>query len=363
MSYIPRIAETFATIGFDRDELSYFARHILLPGIGLNGQKKLKCARVLVVGAGGLGCPALQSLAGAGVGAITILDGDVVEASNLSRQWLHPFDARGQNKARSAQKTLEAGNPFIRVRGRAEMLNADNAGALVADADLVVDATDDLEVRYLIDDVCAEWDRPWVHAALYRESAQISVFWSRYGARFRGLFPAPSEAPSCSGAGMLGASASLVGNFQALEAIKLITGNGSPGVGQLRTLDTTSARMETFHLVDADLRRFDPPAGTGDAASDTAVTPLALKQSLTIHEPLTLLDLRNDPPDALPGARSCSEEALLEDGPPREGEGAGKIVLICEEGALSELLAHALRPQNPRLYHLSGGMRAWRELS
>lgn len=359
MSYIERIARQHPDTVLEPAELAYYARHLLLPGIGVAGQKMLKNARVLVVGAGGLGCPALQALAGAGVGSISIIDGDSVSRSNLSRQWLHSMKTVGQNKALSAKAALADLNPFIEIEAFPEMLDASNAVERIAASDLVIDATDDLAARYCMDDVCADLDRPWIHGALYRETAQMTVFWGRYGARFRDLFPEPSDGPSCSGAGMLGASASMIANLQAMEAIKLITGQGIPEIGTLCTLQTTNLRLERFQIANVALQRFEAPGAASDGCA-RAIDPVELKQWISIHQLPTILDLRSEHPDGLPGAIACSDASLLEDGiPPSETE---IILLVCEEGTLSELLAQAFSQSETRVAYLEGGMTAWRAL-
>lgn len=357
MSYLPRIAQTYADLELTREELAYYARHILLPGIGTVGQRKLKAARVLVVGAGGLGCPVLQALAGAGVGRLTVVDGDEVAVSNLSRQWLHRYVDAGQNKAESAAQSLRELNPMIEVVAHAEMLSLENAKALVEAHDLVIDATDDLLARYWIDDVCAELNRPWVHAALYRERSQLSVFWESCGATFRKLYPEPSEAPSCAGAGMLGATASVVGNLQALEAIKLITASAAPKVGQLVSLDAAGLAIQSFQLPE-----ISQPSPIADvAAVDEGLRVEALQQALSIHQPLQLLDLRSRAQydaGSIAGAIHCSAEQILEVGLP---ETSGRdTLLFCQEGTISQILVDALKHRHHgQLEHLSGGYAAW----
>ncbi len=359
MSYLPRIAQASATMELSREELAYYARHILLPSIGTMGQRKLKTARVLVVGAGGLGCPVLQALAGAGVGHLTVIDGDIVAVSNLSRQWLHRYADAGQNKAVSAQHTLRQLNPFVEVAGQPAMLSPENAQALVEAHDLVVDATDDLDARYWIDDACAASDTPWVHAALYRERSQLTVFWANCGARFRGLYPEPAEAPSCAGAGMLGATASIVGNLQALECIKLITGNAQPKVGQLVSFDADVLALQSFQLPGVQQpTRIDDPAAKSPASG---ITQEALQQALSIHEPLQLLDLRSRSQyesGSIAGAHHYSAEQILEEGLPTHG--ASRIVLFCQEGSISQILVDALHArESVKLQHLEGGYEAW----
>lgn len=358
MSYLDRIVQASTTVELSREELAYYARHILLPGIGTVGQRKLKVARVLVVGAGGLGCPVLQALSGAGVGRLTVVDGDVVSVSNLSRQWLHRLADDGRNKARSAADALSELNPFVKCAAEAVMLSSENVGRLVEAHDIVVDATDDLAARYCIDDACAELDKPWVHAALYRDAAQLTVFWARYGSRFRELYPEPSDAPSCSGAGMLGAAASAVGNLQALECVKLIVGHAAPSIGRLQILDTAGPKLQTFQLPSAESPGLieSPlcPAGNG-------FSPERLRQALSIYEPMQLLDLRSRTAyeaGSIEGARHYPAEKILEEGLPECQR--KKIVLICEEGVVSSMLVEALRGNaNCDLDHLEGGYAAW----
>ncbi|MGJ8651869.1 MAG: ThiF family adenylyltransferase [Opitutaceae bacterium] len=350
MSYIARVAESYRSILFSQEELSYYARHLLLPSVGTVGQQKLKAARVLVVGAGGLGCPFLQALAGAGVGHLTIVDGDAVAISNVSRQWLHRVEDAGRNKAVSAAEKLGALNPFICIESHPKMLDASNADALIEAHDCVIDATDDLDVRYLIDEVCAKWDRPWVHAALYRESAQFCVFWDKCGARFDKLFPERSAAPTCAGAGMLGAVASVTANLQALEAIKLITGSGVPKVGEVTSVHATHLQIQGFRLPDVVLPEVFPEA----AVPSHAMTRDALHQAQSIGEPIEIFDLRSGEAEGFSEATKISAEAILESGLPNCGQ--SKVLLVCEEGLVSGLLADALRSRGQdKVFHLDGG--------
>ncbi len=356
MSYLPRISQVFADAAFSPEELAYYARHLLLPGVGTVGQQKLKSARVLVVGAGGLGCPLLQALAGAGVGQLTVVDGDSVALSNLSRQWLHRSVDVGRNKAESAAEKLRELNPFIAVDGRAVWLEASNAKDLIESHDLLVDATDDLDVRYLIDEVCAECDRPWVHAALYRESSQLCVFWAKWGARFVDLFPQRSAAPSCAGAGMLGASASVAGHLQALEVVKLITGQAGVKLGEVVSLQAQQHRIQSFRLPGV-----REPELIADAHLSRAAHAWSLddyRQALSIGQAVRILDLRAAAlfaAGSLPDAESCSAESILEQG--LEVAGGSTILLVCEAGLVSALLADALRSRGlANVYHLEGGM-------
>lgn len=356
MSYIARIAESCSSICFSDEELRYYSRHLLLPNIGTSGQRKLKDAHVLVIGAGGLGCPVLQALAGAGVGHLTVIDGDAVAVSNISRQWLHRFKDVGLNKAVSAQQQLVGLNPYIEVVPVPEMLNSANAREWIAAHDLVIDATDDLDVRYLIDDLCAELERPWVHAALYRENSQLCVFWAKYGVRFRDLFPEPSEAPSCAGAGMLGAVASVVANLQALEAIKLIVGQVSLKLGTLISIHASSHQIQAFQLPGGGV----PPVFEGDELPAHLWTIDQLRQAQSIGQSLRVIDLRSQADfsdGSLPDAEHITAEAILEEG--LADDGSANVLLVCAEGLVSSLLADALRSRGQtNVFHLEGGFQA-----
>ena len=353
MSYLARLTDEAAKVSFSQDELAYYARHLLLPSVGTVGQQKLKCARVLVVGAGGLGCPVLQALAGAGVGHLTVIDGDKVALSNISRQWLHRVGDVARNKAESAAEKLREHNPFIHVESLADMLDSQNVETLIESHDLVIDATDDLEVRYLIDEVCAARDKPWVHAALYRESAQLCVFWGQYGARFNQLFPERSEAPSCAGAGMLGAVASVTANLQAVEAIKLIVGNGTPKVGEVVNVHAANLQIQVFRLPGVTV----PPVYESASLAAHSMSIESLKQARSIGETIRIVDLRSPSVGslvAIPSAEMVAAEAFLEKGLLQLG--AQKVLLVCEFGSVSNLLADALRSRgHEQVFHLEGG--------
>jgi len=358
MTYMPRVADVVKEVQLSREESIYYARHLLLPSVGARGQMKLKAARVLVVGAGGLGCPLLQALAGAGVGLLTVVDGDQVALSNLARQWLHQSVDLGTNKAESAQRSLKGLNPYIQVAAVPVMLDEANAAELVGSHDIVVDATDDLEARYLIDDFCTPLNRPWVHGALYRDTLQICVFWQQYGARFRDLFPERSAAPSCAGAGILGAVASIAANLQALEIVKLITGNGVPKVGEVVSLQTASLTVRSYRLPNA----LKPQLlGVIEQATDHGWTVEMLRQKQSIGVGVEVIDLRSkDLFDraAIPGADNLRPESVLENWIVDDGHQS--VLLVCEEGIVSSLLAEAIRSRgDQRVFHLIGGYTSW----
>ena len=240
---------------FSPEELERYARHIVLPEVGGPGQQKLKRARVLVVGAGGLGAPVLEYLAAAGVGTLGIVDDDTVSLSNLQRQVIHETGAIGMSKAASAAATIARINPHVAVEPHEMRLDADNASRLVAAYHLVVDGSDNFDTRYLVADACEAGERPLVHAAVGRFDGSITVL-TPYatgpdGARYpsyRDLFPEPPPeglVPSCAEAGVLGALTGVVGTLQAMEAIKLITGIGEPLIGRLMLYAALGGRFDT----------------------------------------------------------------------------------------------------------------------
>ncbi|WP_019172620.1 molybdopterin-synthase adenylyltransferase MoeB [Pseudaminobacter salicylatoxidans] len=238
------------------DELERYARHIVLPEIGGAGQQKLKRARVLVIGAGGLGAPVLQYLAAAGVGTLGIIDDDTVSLSNLQRQVIHDTPSVGLSKLESAKAALLRINPHTRIEPHGWRLTADNAEALVTQYDLVVDGSDNFATRYAVADACAAAGRPLVHAAVGRFDGSITVLKPfETGAdgtpnpSYRDLFPEPPPAglvPSCAEAGIVGALTGVIGTLQAMEAIKLITGIGEPLVGRILLYDALAARFDTM---------------------------------------------------------------------------------------------------------------------
>lgn len=238
------------------EELERYARHIVLPEIGGAGQQKLKRARVLVIGAGGLGAPVLEYLAAAGVGTLGIVDDDTVSLSNLQRQVIHGTDSLGRMKGESARETILRINPHVAVELHTLRLTAENAPALVAGYDLTVDGSDNFDTRYAVADACEREEKPLVHAAVGRFDGSVTVLKpfetgadGRPNPSYRDLFPEPPPAgvvPSCAEAGILGALTGVIGTLQAMEAIKLITGIGEPLVGRLLLYDALAARFETI---------------------------------------------------------------------------------------------------------------------
>jgi molybdopterin/thiamine biosynthesis adenylyltransferase len=243
------------TTAFTPDELERYARHIVLPEIGGAGQQRLKRARVLVVGAGGLGAPVLQYLAAAGVGTLGVVDDDTVSLSNLQRQVIHDTASVGDAKNASAARSIGRINPGVSVEAHDFRITAENARALVRRYDVVADGSDNFDTRYAVADACEAEQIPLVHAAVGRFDGSVTVLKpfeagadGRQNPSYRDLFPEPPPpgmVPSCAEAGVLGALTGVVGTLQAMEVIKLVAGIGEPLVGRLLLYDGLGARFDT----------------------------------------------------------------------------------------------------------------------
>ncbi|WBM76151.1 molybdopterin-synthase adenylyltransferase MoeB [Saprospira grandis] len=245
-----------ANIEFSKAELERYSRHIIIPEFNIEGQRRLKAAKVLVVGSGGLGSPLLLYLAAAGVGHIGIVDYDRVDDSNLQRQVLFGTESIGKLKAEAAKERIEALNPHIEVTVYNEFLNSENALDIIKDYDIVADGTDNFPTRYLVNDACVILGKTNVYASIYRFEGQVSVFnykdeLGNFGPHYRDLFPSPPPpglVPSCSEGGVLGVLPGIIGSLQALEVIKVITGVGEPLVGRLYLFDALSFSHRTLKI-------------------------------------------------------------------------------------------------------------------
>ncbi len=236
---------------FSAEQLTRYSRHFMLPEVGEEGQAKLLEAKVLLVGAGGLGSPTAFYLAAAGVGTLALVDHDVVDMSNLQRQILHTNDRVGMPKVESARETLQALNPDVRIVGYQERLSSENVLRIIADYDVIVDGCDNFPTRYLVNDACVMTGKPNVHGSIFQFEGQASVFYPHKGPCYRCLFPEPpppGAAPSCAEAGVLGVLPGLVGCVQALETIKLILGVGKPLIGRMVYFDTLSMELRIHKL-------------------------------------------------------------------------------------------------------------------
>ncbi|SDQ72137.1 adenylyltransferase and sulfurtransferase [Quadrisphaera sp. DSM 44207] len=350
-------------------ERARYARQLALPGFGETAQRRLRAARVAVVGAGGLGSPVISYLAAAGVGALVVVDDDVVEASNLQRQVLHGVEDLGRAKADSAARAVHRLDPGVVVEPVRERLTDANADRLLAGCDLVVDGADNFATRYAVADACARLGLPEVFGSVLRFDAQVGVFWPGRGATYRDVFPAPPPAgsvASCAEAGVLGALCGVVGSVMAVEAVKVLTGTGRPLVDRLLVLDalTMSWRAVRVRAAQEGAAPAPAPAPAPEPEeplpADAVVAPRELARLLAAGEVL-LVDVRTPAERelaALPGAVPVPLAQVL-DGTadlPRDRP----VVLHCRSGARSELAVRALRARGRAdAAHLDGGLLAW----
>ena len=247
---------SYKDIRFSKEELARYDRHIIIPGFGIEAQKKLKAAKVLVIGSGGLGSPALLYLAAAGVGTIGIVDFDVVDDSNLQRQVLFGVDEIGVLKVNAAKKRLQALNPHIEIIVHSTQLTSKNALEILKDYDVIADGTDNFPTRYLVNDASVILDKPNIYASIFQFEGQVSVFNYRnekgeLSPNYRDLYPTPPPpglVPSCAEGGVLGVLPGIIGSLQALEVIKVITGVGEPLSGKLFLFDALTFETRTFNI-------------------------------------------------------------------------------------------------------------------
>lgn len=238
-------------IELSTDELGRYSRHLLLPEVGIEGQKKLKAASVLLIGAGGLGSPIAMYLAAAGVGRIGLVDMDVVEASNLQRQIIHGTEDVGRLKIASAQDSLLSINPYICVETYKEKFTAENAMRLASQYDIIIDGTDNFPTRYLVNDVAVLLGKPTVYGSIFRFEGQASVFWAEHGPCYRCLYPEPPPpdmVPNCAEGGVIGVLPGMIGTIQANEAIKIILEQGQPLVGRLLAMNALDMSFRELQL-------------------------------------------------------------------------------------------------------------------
>ena len=367
--------------GLGHDELLRYSRHLLLPEIGVAGQRALRDARVLVIGAGGLGSPALLYLAAAGIGTLGIVDFDTVDLSNLQRQVLHDAASVGESKTASAARRIAALNPGVAVERHEERLSSANALALFRRYDVVVDGTDNFPTRYLANDACVLTGRPLVYGAIYRFDGQASVFAAKGGPCYRCLYPEPPPpgmVPSCAEGGVLGALPGIIGSIQALEAIKLVTGAGTTLAGRLLLLDALDMRMRELTLrKDADcpvcgaaptvIALIDYEAFCGVGAPEAAqgdITAEELRAQLGQGGPAPLfVDVRQPHEIALEpfeGALAIPLDQLparLAEVDPRRA-----VVTVCQKGMRSRRAAELLRAAgHHEVRSLQGGVERWRD--
>jgi len=384
VSPLPPLVEPAGELS--RAEVARYSRHLLIPDLGVAGQKRLKNARVLVIGAGGLGSPALLYLAAAGVGTLGIVDFDVVEESNLQRQIIHGQSDIGRLKAESARDSISEVNPLVTVCVHPLRLESGNAVELFAEYDLIIDGTDNFATRYLVNDAAVLAGKPYVWGSVYRFQGQVAVFWEdapdgpggeKRGLNYRDLYPEPpppGTVPSCAEGGVLGILCASIASVMGTEAIKLITGIGEPLLGRLLIYDALPMSYRTITV------RKDPAAppitglvdyeafcGTGapETPTDSSVTPRELRDLLDSGAAIALIDVRERAEwdiCHIKGAKLIPK-ATLESGQGPALLPAGLIpVLYCKSGARSaQALAALQRAGVTGALHLRGGIVGWAE--
>lgn len=365
-----------------RDELLRYSRHLILPDVALDGQRRIKNARVLLVGAGGLGSPAALYLAAAGVGTLGLVDFDVVDVTNLQRQVLHGTSGVGRPKLESAKDRIADLNPFVSVEAHETRLTSANALEILGNYDIVVDGTDNFATRYLTNDACVMLGKPNVYGSIFRFEGQASVFALPDGPCYRCLFPTPPPpglVPSCAEGGVLGVLPGLVGTIQATEALKLILGVGDTLAGRLLLIDTLSMRFHTVRVPKdpecpacgtrtiRELIDYDEYCGIPQGASNSMgandvpeISPRDLAARIARHDDFDLLDVR-EPYEwnitHLPNARLIPLGQI----PAKMStlDSAREIVVYCRSGMRSADAVRQLRAAGFRVSNLAGGLLRW----
>jgi len=379
---LPPLVEPAADLSVD--EVKRYSRHLIIPEIGMAGQKRLKNAKVLCVGAGGLGSPSLLYLAAAGVGTLGIVEFDVVDESNLQRQIIHGQSDVGRSKAQSARDSIKEINPLVNVVLHEEALDNDNALQIFAQYDLIVDGTDNFATRYLVNDACVLLGKPYVWGSIYRFDGQASVFWAEYGPCYRCLYPEPPPpgmVPSCAEGGVLGVLCASIGSIQVNEAIKVITGVGGPLAGRLMIYDALEMSYRTVRvrkdpecaicgknptiteLIDYDAFCGAVSADAQEAAADSTISATELKGMLDRDDKIFLIDVR-EPNEyeivSIPGATLIPKDQFLNGTALEKLPQDKRIVLHCKSGARSaECLAVVKNAGFADAVHVGGGVLAW----
>lgn len=365
------------------DEVRRYSRHLIIPDVGMTGQKRLKNAKVLVIGAGGLGSPALLYLAAAGVGTLGIIDDDVVDESNLQRQIIHGQSDIDKPKAQSAAESVAEVNPYVTTIVHAERLDTHNVLEIFSGYDLIVDGTDNFATRYLVNDAAVILGKPYVWGSIYRFEGQVSVFWAQEGPQYRDLYPEPPPpgmVPSCAEGGVLGVLCASIGSIMVTEAIKLITGIGDPLIGRLMVYDALEMRYSTLKIrrdpqgvlpteLLGDYEAFCGAISTeaADAAADATISVATLdgwlKERADGSRDFVLVDVREPNEyeiNKIPGSILIPKGEILSgkafDQLPQDRQ----IVLHCKSGVRSaEALAVLKGAGYADAVHVGGGVVAW----
>ena len=373
-----------AATALSNEEILRYSRHLIMPEVGMEGQQKLKAARVLCIGTGGLGSPLALYLAAAGVGTLGLVDFDVVDYTNLQRQIIHSTPDVGRPKLDSAEEKLRALNPYVDIRKFETRLTSANALELFRDFDVIADGTDNFPTRYLVNDACVLTGKPNVYGSIFRFEGQASVFATKDGPCYRCLYPEPPPpglVPSCAEGGVLGILPGLVGIIQATEAIKLILGAGEPLIGRLLMVDALAMSFRTLKLrknpecpacgahptitklIDYEQFCGIPAAGHQEpAVNANDITPEELKRRLVAGEDLFVLDVRE--PNEYQIANLGGYLIPLGDLPKRvhELDSSREIVAHCKMGGRSAQAVDFLRQAGfKKVRNLAGGITAWSE--
>ncbi|ACU34794.1 adenylyltransferase/sulfurtransferase MoeZ [Actinosynnema pretiosum subsp. pretiosum] len=377
---LPPLVEPAAEL--TKEEVARYSRHLIIPDVGVDGQKRLKNAKVLVVGAGGLGSPALLYLAAAGVGTLGVVDFDVVDESNLQRQVIHGQSDIGKPKAESARESVAEINPFVKVVLHQAQLTSENALEIFRDYDLILDGTDNFATRYLVNDAAVLLGKPYVWGSIFRFEGQVSVFWedapNGQGLNYRDLYPEPPPpgmVPSCAEGGVLGVLCASIGSIMVTEAIKLLTGIGDPLLGRLMVYDALEMSYRTIRIRKdpespkiTELIDYEAFCGVvsdeaQQAAAGRTITPLELKQKQDAGDDFVLVDVR-EPHEyeivRIPGSVLIPKDRILSGEALAELPQDKPIVLHCKSGARSaEALAALHRAGFADAVHVGGGVLAW----
>ncbi len=366
------------------DEVRRYSRHLIIPDVGMAGQKRLKNARVLCVGAGGLGSPALMYLAAAGVGTLGIVEFDTVDESNLQRQIIHGQSDIGRSKASSARDAVLEINPYTDVVLHELRLDSTNVMEIFGQYDLIVDGTDNFATRYLVNDACVLLGKPYVWGSIYRFDGQASVFWSEYGPCYRCLYPEPPPpgmVPSCAEGGVLGVLCASVGSIQVTEAIKLLAGIGEPLVGRLMIYDALEMTYRTVKVrkdpecavcgknpTVTELIDYEAFCGTisqeaADAARDSTISVRDLKAMFDDGQDFLLVDVR-EPNEyeivSIDGSVLIPKNEFLNGSALEQMPQDRQIVVSCKTGMRSaEVLAVLKGAGFANSVHVGGGISAW----
>ena len=373
---LPPLVEPAADLSID--EVRRYSRHLIIPDVGMDGQKRLKNAKVLAVGAGGLGSPVLMYLAAAGVGTLGIVEFDTVDESNLQRQIIHGQSDVGRSKAESARDSIKEINPLIDVRLHETRLDSDNVLDIFDQYDLIVDGTDNFATRYLVNDACVLLGKPYVWGSIYRFDGQVSVFWDEHGPNYRDLYPVPPPpgmVPSCAEGGVLGVLCATIGAIQATEAVKLITGIGETLLGRLMVYDALEMTFRTIkvrkdpegepikELIDYDAFCGVVSVEAQEAAAGSTITVDELKDMMDAGKDFELIDVR-EPNEyeivSIPGAKLIPKDEILSGRALSQLPNDRPIVLHCKTGVRSaEALAAVKSAGFKDAVHVQGGVTAW----